>query len=315
MRPLSRQRAAPLRPRSPRGAFLRLAIPAAAAASAASAYAPPLPRRRIDRRPSSSASSLRADQSGGGPGEAFDFSSRVGWDDFYVGRRTTVGSGDGDGNSDGDGEGDGGSANQSDHGVDRAIRSSFDPYEWHASVPHASVLSALLPETAAAPVLVVGCGTSALPIDLYDGLGGRSAVVCLDYSAECIDQLRDRFGDDPRRDRLAFVCGDATRLVNERERLLLPTGGEETFGAIVDKGLLDALMTGEGWDGDAERLFAGASSLLGLGGTYLLVSYRLSSATKEFLVEVGERTGLRWTFDLEDGSNERISFSKGVRVG
>ena len=108
---------------------------------------------------------------------------------------------------------------------------------------------------------------------------------------------------------MSFVVGDATRLENIPD----VANVEGEIDAIVDKGLIDALMCGEGWNGDVERLLTSAARQLKHGGTYVCVSYKLSTATKEFLLDVGRNVGLEWEFDLEDQNNTRVSLSKALK--
>lgn len=209
--------------------------------------------------------------------DAFDFSSKSGWDQFYKQR-----------------------ANTSD---DQLV---FRPYEWHSSLHHDEIFSTLPGSCIGGTILVVGCGTSLMPIDLYNNHKGQSHIVCLDYSSSCIDQLVESWGS---RSNMSFIVGDATRL----EGIPYVAGGEEQIDAIIDKGLVDALMCGEGWNGDVERLITNAEKQLKRGGSYVLVSYRLSSATKEFLLDLGKRVGLEWEFDLGAKDNTRVSLSKAVK--
>jgi hypothetical protein len=41
---------------------------------------------------------------------------------------------------------------------------------------------------------------------------------------------------------------------------------------------------------------------------YFLISYKLPTATQEFLMETGNAVGLEWKFHC-DGSNDRVSIS------
>ena len=208
--------------------------------------------------------------------DAFDFSSKTGWDQFYEKR----------------------SRPSSDHD-----QLAFEPYEWHSSLDHDAVLQHA---ERGGSILFVGCGTSTMPLELYDLHEGKSHIMCLDYSPSCIEQLAQSWG--PTRENMSFLVGDATRL----ENMPAIADGDERIDAIIDKGLIDALMCGEGWNGDVERLLASAAKQLRHNGLYVLVSYKLSSATKQFLLDVGKKYGLAWTFDLEDKGNNRVSLSKAV---
>ena len=71
-----------------------------------------------------------------------------------------------------------------------------------------------------------------------------------------------------------------------------------SFDIIIDKGLTDAILCGEGWDGPLEKVLYESAKILSMGtGRYLLISYQLPSSTKEFLVNVGKDVGLEWEFD------------------
>eukprot|EP00563_Minutocellus_polymorphus_P019334 CAMPEP_0197715666 /NCGR_PEP_ID=MMETSP1434-20131217/784_1 /TAXON_ID=265543 /ORGANISM="Minutocellus polymorphus, Strain CCMP3303" /LENGTH=268 /DNA_ID=CAMNT_0043299855 /DNA_START=87 /DNA_END=893 /DNA_ORIENTATION=+ len=208
--------------------------------------------------------------------DAFDFSSKTGWNQFYEKR-----------------------ARPSD---DQLV---FEPYEWHSSLDHDVVFQLV---ERGGSILFVGCGSSAMPLELHDRHQGETHITCLDYSPSCIEQLAQSWGST--RSNMSFVCGDATRL----ETVPAIANGDERTDAIIDKGLIDALMCGEGWNGDVERLLTSAAKQLKTNGLYILASYKLSSATKDFLLDVGKEVGLEWTFDLEDEDNTRVSLSKAVMM-
>jgi len=217
--------------------------------------------------------------------DAFDFSSRKGWDDFYS-------------------------------------RDSIFEFEWHSSISHEMIVSEI--DDNSSSVLMVGTGNSVLPKILYDAHEGRTSVVCLDYSQPCLDMLRTMHAESCPK--MEFICGDAKELerifnrapnfIDEEEE----GGGASNgypfyFDTIVDKGLVDAFMCGEGWNGDLEPYMRGVATLLEKGiGRFILVSYKLNSSTKELLVEIGRRYGLQWEFDIQSKSNSRVSFSVGHRV-
>lgn len=120
-----------------------------------------------------------------------------------------------------------------------------------------------------------------------------------------------------------YVCGDATQLsqyfspfvgsndsdenyngdsVVNQDRIghKDPTDQSTSFDIIIDKGLTDAILCGEGWDGPLEKLLHESAKVLSTKtGKYLLISYKLPSSTKQFLVTVGKTVGLEWEFDFE----------------
>ena len=173
-------------------------------------------------------------------------------------------------------------------------------YEWHASVPHSSISSIVSPMKSDDQLLVLGCGTSSLSADLYDTLKPRK-LTSLDYSLACITEMNNRY-EDADRENLHFIQGDAKSL-NEHFHL-------NQFTSIVDKGLIDAIMTSDDWDSSIAKILKGASSFLAPGGSYVLVSYNLSKSTKKYLNELKY---FHFTYDLE-GSNDRVSISKGIKT-
>uniref|UniRef100_A0A7R9ZM84 Methyltransferase type 11 domain-containing protein n=1 Tax=Craspedostauros australis TaxID=1486917 RepID=A0A7R9ZM84_9STRA len=108
--------------------------------------------------------------------------------------------------------------------------------------------------------LMIGCGNSQLP----DAVLPNAELTLLDTSQTCLEQLRSSYGDQVR-----YVCGNALKLSD-----CLPAS--VTFDSILDKGLIDALLCGDGWDSDLERLLRQASKhLVPHQGRYILISYRL----------------------------------------
>ena len=172
--------------------------------------------------------------------------------------------------------------------------------EWHFSIP-LEVIADLVPIKSTC--LVVGCGNSHLPRVIYNRREPLS-LACLDSSQTCLDQLQQR--DGASCPRMTFLLGNAVKLTKVLH-------GINKYDSIVDKGLLDALMCGEGWNDPIAQLLDEVGQVLRTGGTYLLVCYKLSSATREFLEQVGSKAGLSWIFDLE-GSNDRVSISIACKI-
>jgi hypothetical protein len=169
---------------------------------------------------------------------------------------------------------------------------NYSVVEWHSSVP-LEVLADFVP-LGGSTCLMVGCGTSDLPSVVYEKR--RANITLMDSSQTCVEQLSGHYGDT-----MSYVCGDATRLSS-----VLPPS--KLYDVIIDKGLMDAIFCGEGWNGPIDSLVKESSKVLCSGGLYLLVSYRLPTSTKEFLTEVGTEVGLDWEFDCA-GSNDRVGLS------
>ena len=110
----------------------------------------------------------------------------------------------------------------------------------------------------AAKTLVLGGGTSTLAQTLCDE--GWSDVTALDFSEVAVKRGLEM---EPAVD---WVVGDARRLDENF--------GEGAFGAIVDKGTIDAiyLSAGDSCTEDVGAVAAGASRILAPRGTFLCVS-------------------------------------------
>lgn len=168
-----------------------------------------------------------------------------------------------------------------------------DAIEWHSSIPLERIAS-FVPH--GSKCLIPGCGNSKLPKVILSQVPDVR-VSLLDSSGTCINQLKEEYGSVIA----DYRCGDATKLSN--------LYGEQ-FDILVDKGLSDAILCGEGWNSPLRRLLEEASSILkNETGQYLLISYKLPKSTQEFIQEVGQEVGLEWQFELPD-SNSRVSVSR-----
>jgi len=183
--------------------------------------------------------------------------------------------------------------------------------EWHSSVPLELVVDYCMGAVGGdkddavddcQKILMVGCGTSRLPETIWkrsNNKNGAAQITLLDSSPTCIQELKQRYGSAAN-----YICGDA---------LQLSTIDDAPFDTVVDKGLMDALLCGEGWNGPVQKLLKEASTVLRPGeGRYVLVSYRLPSSTQDFLAKVGRDYDLDWKFDCE-GSNDRVGISIAIR--
>lgn len=180
-----------------------------------------------------------------------------------------------------------------------------DVLEWHSSIDFGQIAQFVPTSTTALDqqphILLVGCGNSQLPGYLLEHCP-HARLSLLDYSQTCLDQLQQVYGDKV----VNYLCGDATKL-----HQICSTN---QFDMILDKGLSDAIFCGEGWDGQIEQLFAGASQVLSnTNGRYLLISYKLPASTQDFLRQVGSQVGLQWEFDLPPVSTPRVGISLAVK--
>jgi hypothetical protein len=252
---------------------------------------------------------------------SFDFSSRCGWEEFYrnqvAERAAFTGA-----------EASSVIANDNDTVAD---------LEWHSSIPLETVAGYCSPigttiSDDCMEVLVIGCGTSRLPEAILQPTASWSAshnsvrLTLLDSSPTCLRLLEARYSQFIQAGQIRLVCGDAVLLSTtlqkaqqspseqECEDTGSPIRGERGFDVIVDKGLMDALLCSEGWDGPLGTLVEQVSLVLRdsspstSAAAWVLVTYALASSTKDFLVQRGARVGLAWEFNCA-GSNERVEIS------
>ena len=231
--------------------------------------------------------------------QSFDFSSAQGWDEFYK-------------------------EPQKHDSTTSQEKAETTATEWHPSVSLENIASAIPPN---GRCLIIGCGNSNLPdvILKQRDCPLPKSLVLLDTSQTCLDQLRERHlqiegsssSDNGTGAKVSFesteieyVCGDVTQLSTYFDIPNVDESAEHDvekhnnvgalFDMIIDKGLTDALLCGEGWDGPLEKLMCESAKILSKEtGQYLLISYELPSSTKRFLVEIGNEVGLKWDFDFD----------------
>ena len=185
--------------------------------------------------------------------------------------------------------------------------------EWHSSISLDVIADRIIDADQQQPlqnnnttkILMVGCGTSRLPEAIWQQ-SANAGITLLDSSTTCVKQLQNRYGELAH-----YVCGDALRL----SKLVRDGKGNSLyFDSVVDKGLIDALLCGEGWNGPIQQLLKEAVMVLRpYSGRYILISYRLPTSTKDFLASVGQDIGLIWQFDCE-GSNDRVGISIATKI-
>jgi len=243
--------------------------------------------------------------------ESFDFSSAKGWDEFYKTENQDQILASQDGSS---------------------SAGTASTTEWHPSVSLEDIASLVPPN---GKCLIIGCGNSNLP-DVILQQSNRpppSSLVLLDTSQTCLTQLQERHqrieistansaGKKSQvtlsNTEIDYVCGDVTKLSNYFAADNMIDSYEiegKPFDIIIDKGLTDALLCGEGWDGPLEKLLQESAKVLSIEtGQYLLISYDLPSSTKEFLVDIGDKVGLEWGFDFDLGAARSSHHDDGVSV-
>ncbi|XP_035384531.1 EEF1A lysine methyltransferase 4 [Electrophorus electricus] len=119
-----------------------------------------------------------------------------------------------------------------------------------------------------ARILMLGCGNSSLSWDMYQT--GYCSITNVDYSRVCVEAMAQRHAHTPG---LSWVCMDARRLA-------FPGA---TFQAVVEKGVLDAMLVGEKdpWNisnGSREvmhQVLSEISRVLEPGGRFVSVTFAL----------------------------------------
>jgi hypothetical protein len=271
--------------------------------------------------------------------QPFDFSSKFGWDHFYkmeLGQFPIASVQPNDKTT---------KLLVDDHDDDNTSSLEYS-YEWHPHIPHSAIVKAITPSVLAASqyysqsvdsslssqnqklqlpsILVVGCGNSALPRILHDAFGDIPvSVTCLDYSTICMDMIRSMY--ERACPNMNFVVGDATNLQNviwengldadddaDDTKTKQQQSNKKQFDIIIDKGLLDALMCGEGFD--IGKQMDGINEVLTTyeWGMHVLICFELSSASKQCLEDI---PGLDWNFNIpvEASENGRGCFNLAKR--
>jgi EEF1A lysine methyltransferase 4 len=108
------------------------------------------------------------------------------------------------------------------------------------------------------PILELGCGTSSLAARLCIDESFASVTAC-DASRVAVEASSRRFANVPG---LQFVREDARRLSFDAG----------SFGAIIDKGTLDAICSGEGYDYEGGRVASELQRVLRPVGRWLCIS-------------------------------------------
>jgi SAM-dependent methyltransferase len=103
-------------------------------------------------------------------------------------------------------------------------------------------------------VLVLGCGTSCLTMEMLDD--GYADIQSIDYSPAAIEQMRARRPD------LRWQTMDARAM----------TFASGTFRTVVDKGTLDCLFFIDETNDAVAGMLSDVSRVLGPGGRYIVVT-------------------------------------------
>ena len=139
-------------------------------------------------------------------------------------------------------------------------------HDWLCSFSQVrDLLQPYLGSPATSRILILGNGTSLLPLELVSA--GFSCVVATDYVLDVVETMRARHAGTP----IVWACADALALT--------PNLG--TFDVVIDKGVTDAIVSAEGdsWSPPPEALAAshavcrGVAALLEKGGRFVQISF------------------------------------------
>ncbi|KAL0221078.1 hypothetical protein RCL1_000932 [Eukaryota sp. TZLM3-RCL] len=134
---------------------------------------------------------------------------------------------------------------------------AFNCYEWLTDFSQLQPLfSRYL--TRDSEILIAGCGNSRLSVDLYDH--GFPLVTSIDFSEVVISLLQDKWAD---RDSLDFLCMDVRNL----------DFPPNLFDVVIDKALLDTLMTGPEAFLNSRKMLREVFRVLKQGGIYFCISH------------------------------------------
>ena len=104
-----------------------------------------------------------------------------------------------------------------------------EKYDWYCEYPQFRQFLKHIPKSAR--ILIVGCGNSALPQDLWQD--GYHKLTCIDYSKVIIDKMRQKYR--ALFPSVLFLVQDVTAMTSF-------SSGK--FDVILDKGTLDAIVCG-----------------------------------------------------------------------
>jgi ubiquinone/menaquinone biosynthesis C-methylase UbiE len=118
--------------------------------------------------------------------------------------------------------------------------------------------------------LVVGCGNSAMSIDL---LPSYNRVFSIDISDEVINQMKEKYRTEGR---LEWATMDCTKM----------SYPNNFFDAVIDKGTLDTLMCYDNSSQITERTVKEIARVLKPNGFFFLISYGIPKTRKKYFDKV-----------------------------
>ena len=135
-----------------------------------------------------------------------------------------------------------------------------------------------------APLLELGCGTSELAVKLYDN--GWTNVTAVDVSSHAVAQAQRAWCGPGIRPGLRFEKANAKAL----------SFSDGSVAAVLDKGTLDAMCCGDGFDYEAQCVSSEVTRVLSPGGRWICVSLM----APEVLLPIWQRNRPEWAFVRSD---------------
>ena len=178
--------------------------------------------------------------------------------------------------------------------------------EWHDSFVRNGLVDFVPPLSSSLNCLLVGIGHS---MDaLRSGKSRTTAGILKGQYESSSDKHQGNMVKNSELD-------DPESMLARHESILARLFGEtlldeeSNIDCILDRGLMNELLTMEGSDKDVGLLLLEATRHIREHGVYIVVTKELSDATKEYLNNVGSLLGMQWKFDLDGISEEDATVS------
>ena len=171
------------------------------------------------------------------------------------------------------------------------------PYEKDGGPLKDALLKALSPVNRASAILELGCGTSVLASQLISD-GGFLDVTSTDFSATAV-----RAAIDAPHNIYAATSSPGAQLKFKVADARATGFADGSFAAVFDKGTLDAICTGEGFDFEAGRVSAEVARILEPGGRWVCVSLMPGRVVQPILQRPEWESIESMTLDVDKGAD------------